>query len=62
MRVTVTGGAGYVGAGVVEELQTQGHDVRVFDVLVHGQDDVAAVLEAAGAEVLRGDVRDGDAR
>jgi nucleoside-diphosphate-sugar epimerase len=62
MRVTVTGGAGYVGACVVEELQAHGHDVRVLDVLLHGQEGVAVALEADGAEVLRGDVRDGDAR
>ena len=62
MRVTVTGGAGYVGAGVVEELQAHGHDVRVLDVLLHGQEGVAAALEADGTEMLRGDVRDSDAR
>jgi len=51
-----------VGACVVEELRAQGHDVRVLDVLLHGQEGVAAVLEADGTEVLRGDVRDGEAR
>ena len=62
MRTTVTGGAGYVGALVVGELLEAGHDVRVLDVLLHGQDDVAAELESRGVELVRGDVRDADAR
>jgi nucleoside-diphosphate-sugar epimerase len=55
---TVTGGAGYVGALVVRELLAGGFDVRVLDALTHGQDDVAADLEGAGAQLVRGDVRD----
>ena len=62
MRVTVTGGAGYIGARATRELLAAGHEVTVLDSLLHGQDDVAAGLEAAGARVLRGDVRDAAAR
>src|SRR5262245_15988594 len=62
MRVTVTGGAGYIGAPATRELLSAGHDVTVLDSLLHGQDDVAAALEAAGARVVRGDVRDAGAR
>jgi nucleoside-diphosphate-sugar epimerase len=62
LRATVTGGAGYVGALVVDELLAAGHDVRVLDVLLHGQEDIAAELESRGVEVVRGDVRDEDAR
>jgi nucleoside-diphosphate-sugar epimerase len=58
----VTGGAGYIGAPVVEALLASGRRVRVLDVLLHGQDSVAADLERLGAELIRGDVRDGDAR
>jgi nucleoside-diphosphate-sugar epimerase len=60
--VLVTGGAGYVGTGVVRELLARGAEVAVLDSLTHGQDDVAAGLEAAGARLVRGDVRDGAAR
>ena len=62
MTVTVTGGAGYVGALVVDELLESGREVRVLDVLLHGQDDVARELEGRGVEVIRGDIRDADAR
>ena len=58
----VTGGCGYIGALVVEELAATGRRVRVLDRLQHGQDEVAAAQEAAGVEVVRGDVRDADAR
>jgi nucleoside-diphosphate-sugar epimerase len=59
---TVTGGAGYVGALVVRELLADGHEVRVLDALAHGQDEVASELESAGAQLIRGDVRDDSSR
>ena len=62
MTVTVTGGAGYVGALVVDELLSSGREVRVLDVLLHGQEDVAKDLTDRGVELIRGDIRDADAR
>jgi nucleoside-diphosphate-sugar epimerase len=58
----VTGGSGYIGALLVRELLETGHDVRVLDSLLHGQEDIAAEQEAAGVTVIRGDIRDADAR
>jgi nucleoside-diphosphate-sugar epimerase len=58
----VTGGTGYVGALAVSELQASGRRVRVLDVLLHGQEDLAAAQEAKGVEVIRGDIRDPVAR
>ena len=58
----VTGGAGYVGAVVVEELLARGRNVRVVDALVHGS--VPSLLLAWGHrnfEFVRADVRDRDA-
>jgi nucleoside-diphosphate-sugar epimerase len=61
-RTLVTGGAGYAGALVVEELLDAGREVRVLDRLLHGQHEVAARLRERGAEVVVGDVRDPAAR
>jgi nucleoside-diphosphate-sugar epimerase len=58
----VTGGSGYIGALLVQELADAGHEVRVLDSLLHGQEEIAAEQERAGVQVIRGDVRDADAR
>jgi nucleoside-diphosphate-sugar epimerase len=60
--VLVTGGAGYIGACVCQELLAGGRRVRVLDALVHGQAHVARELERAGVELIDGDLRDGAAR
>jgi len=63
MIVTVTGGAGYIGALAARELLAAGHEVRVLDVLLHAdQEEVAAGLEELGVRLVRGDIRDADAR
>jgi nucleoside-diphosphate-sugar epimerase len=58
----VTGGSGYIGAMLVRELQQAGREVRVLDSLLHNQEDIAAEQQQAGVQVIRGDVRDADAR
>ena len=62
MRVAVTGGAGYIGALASRELVAAGHEVRALDLLLHGQTQLADELESEGVELIRGDVRDPDAR
>lgn len=61
--VLITGGAGFIGRFVADELLSRGHRVRVLDSLieqVHGDVDGSARLNPE-AELIRGDVRDGDA-
>lgn len=53
----VTGGAGYLGTAVVDELIAAGHSVRILDVLMHGQHELARELERRGIDVHEGDVR-----
>lgn len=52
MRVLVTGGAGYIGSVVTEELVNDGHDVVVYDNLSKGHRD--AVI--SGAAFVPGDL------
>jgi UDP-glucose 4-epimerase len=56
MRVLVTGGAGYIGSVVTEELVNDGHDVVVYDNLSKGHR--GAVVE--GAAFVEGDLLDAD--
>jgi UDP-glucose 4-epimerase len=54
VRVLVTGGAGYIGSVVTEELVKDGHEVVVYDNLVKGHR--GAVVE--GASLVEGDLLD----
>jgi nucleoside-diphosphate-sugar epimerase len=60
--VLVTGGAGYLGVPVVEELVHTGRDVRVLDVFLHEQRELVAELRRHGIDVVQADVRDPVAR
>ena len=60
--IVVTGGAGYIGTPLSLDLAAAGESVRVLDSLLHGQADIAGRLERAGVDVIRGDVRDSEAR
>jgi nucleoside-diphosphate-sugar epimerase len=60
--IVVTGGAGYIGAPLCLRLAAAGRPVRALDSLLHGQSDVSDALEAGGVELIRGDVRDEQAR
>src|SRR5215510_12853808 len=54
MRLMVTGGAGYIGSVVTEQLLDEGHSVTVFDNLSKGHR--SAVV--AGAEFVQGNISD----
>ncbi|MGI8656681.1 MAG: UDP-glucose 4-epimerase GalE [Pyrinomonadaceae bacterium] len=56
MRVLVTGGAGYIGSVVTEELLRDYHEAVVYDNLVKGH--LAAIAE--GAKFVKGDLLDTD--
>ncbi len=63
LRVLVTGGSGYVGSHVVDELLAAGHSVRVLDSLLHGPvPSLLANWSDPHLEFIHGDVRDPTAR
>src|SRR5437899_5058500 len=63
-RVLVTGGAGFIGSHLADELLTRGYEVRVFDSLseqVHGITREQPHYLNSEVEFVQGDVRDPDA-
>ncbi len=62
-HILVTGGAGFIGSHIVDELIKRGHQVRVFDSLseqVHGPHAPKPDYLNSNAEFVQGDVRDRD--
>jgi UDP-glucose 4-epimerase len=56
MRVVVTGGAGYIGSVVSEQLVSDGHEVVVYDNLSKGHRDAVV----SGARFVEGDLHDAE--
>ena len=57
-RVLLTGGAGFIGSHVADELVRRGADVVVVDDLSAGERSNLSRAEAGGARLVVGDVRD----
>jgi dTDP-L-rhamnose 4-epimerase len=63
MHILITGGAGFIGSHLADDLVARGHQVRALDNLapqVHGNIDRPSYLHT-DVELLQGDVRDADA-
>jgi nucleoside-diphosphate-sugar epimerase len=58
MRILVTGGAGYIGSTLVQELLSSGHKVTVLDSLLWGNRGLDKAVEHAGFRFVKGDIRD----
>jgi UDP-glucose 4-epimerase len=56
MKVLVTGGAGYIGSVVTEELLNDGHEAIVYDSLIKGH----RTAVDARAKFIEGELKDGD--
>ena len=60
MRALVTGGAGFIGSHIVEELLREGASVRVFDNFSSGKRENLAAFWG-DLEIMQGDLRDPEA-
>ena len=60
MRVLITGGAGFIGSHVADELVAMGHEVRVLDLLHPAAHERAPEYLDERVELIEGDVRDAD--
>jgi UDP-glucose 4-epimerase len=61
MRTLVTGGAGFIGSNLVDELLARGDEVAVLDDLSTGRRENLDGALGAGAELIEGDIRDAGA-
>jgi nucleoside-diphosphate-sugar epimerase len=57
-KVLVTGGAGYVGSRLIPRLLEAGHEVRVLDLYLFGEEGLSSVRGNPRLGEVRGDLRD----
>lgn len=57
-KVFVTGGAGYVGSVLVPKLLANGHQVKVIDLYLYGEDVLDSVRDNPRLVQIKGDIRD----
>tara|TARA_R110002074_G_scaffold73565_2_gene168866 strand:+ start:2969 stop:3904 length:936 start_codon:yes stop_codon:yes gene_type:complete len=60
MKILVTGGAGFIGTTLVPRLLEQGHEVTVFDILLHGGNPIIPFFKNKNFNFIKGDIRDFD--
>ncbi|OGS27832.1 MAG: UDP-glucose 4-epimerase [Elusimicrobia bacterium RIFOXYB2_FULL_48_7] len=56
--IFITGGAGYVGAVLTPKLVALGHDVRVLDLCIYGEEVLGDTLKKPNFKLYKGDIRD----
>ncbi len=59
-KVFITGGAGYVGAVLVPRILAKGHQVKVLDLYIYGDNVLDGVKDHPHLAQIKGDIRDRD--
>ena len=59
-KVLVTGGAGYVGSALVPKLLGRGHQVKVYDLYIYGEDVLDSVKDHPNLTQVKADIRETD--
>ena len=57
MRILITGGAGFIGTSLIPKLLDEGHEVTVFDILLHGGNPLIPFFKNKNFKFIRGDIR-----
>jgi nucleoside-diphosphate-sugar epimerase len=57
-KVLVTGGAGYLGSILLEELLKKGYEVTLYDHFVYGVKPILHLISNPNLKIVKGDVRD----
>jgi nucleoside-diphosphate-sugar epimerase len=58
MKIFITGGAGYVGTGLIPQLLDKKYSVHVYDNLMFGGDQILPFFRYPNFQFTRGDIRD----
>ena len=61
MKILVTGGAGFIGTTLIPKLLEEGHEVTVFDILLHGGNPIIPFFKNKNFSFIKGDIRDQEA-
>ena len=59
-KITITGGAGYVGSALIPDLINRGYEVTVVDLFMYGEDVFGDAQNSERLKLVRADIRDQD--
>ena len=59
MKYLITGGAGFIGSHLAEELLNHGHGIRIFDDFSTGsRENLKEILNLSNVEIISGSILD----
>lgn len=58
LKIFITGGGGYIGSCIVEELLNYGYEIVLYDLFLYGKDIFSNVRNKKNLHFFKGDIRD----